>query len=36
MIKCPNCEEMVNAYYLRRYGMCIECLDKLKEASNEK
>jgi len=31
-MKCFKCEEEVNSYYIRRYGMCVDCLDKLKEA----
>ena len=29
-MECHMCKEECNAYYMRRYGMCQECLDKLR------
>ncbi len=29
-MKCPKCEEETNNYYIRRYGMCVNCIYDIK------
>jgi reverse gyrase len=36
IIQCPKCTGMVSSYYIRRYGMCIECLNRLKEKKEKR
>lgn len=39
-MKCPRCnKELIldfEGYYMRRYGVCQECLDKIRGERNEK
>tara|TARA_Y100000816_G_scaffold282168_1_gene257530 strand:+ start:453 stop:587 length:135 start_codon:yes stop_codon:yes gene_type:complete len=39
-MKCPKCERSLipsfEGYYMRRYGVCQECLDKIRSERNEK
>jgi len=34
-MKCHRCEEETNAYYIRRYGMCVNCIYDLKKVGEK-